>query len=368
MASPDRSHSHEHAQAHDHPDGQDHGDHAPQGLVARLTARIRPHRHDHAASIDTALESDARGIRALKLSLVALGITALFQLVVFLFTNSVALLSDTLHNAADALTALPIWFAFTLARRPATRRFSYGYGRTEDIAGLIVVLFIAGSAAFALWESFDRLVDPTPVSYVWAVGAAGIIGFIGNEAVARYRIRVGREIGSAALVADGMHARTDGFTSLGVLAGAIGVAIGFPAADPIAGIVIAFLIVSVLFSAGRDVFLRILDAVEPGLIDETEQALARVDGVESVGAVRIRWIGHRLHAEAEVVVNENLRITEAHEIAERARHAVLHEVTHLASAIIHADPCGHSGDDPHADLAHHHRTDRLGVASRARPG
>ncbi len=350
----DHEHSGERAHGHDHE--------APEGVLARVAAKIRPHRHDHASSIDTALESNAKGIRALKTSLVALGITAVLQLVVFLFTNSVALLSDTLHNAADALTALPIWFAFTLARRPATRRFPYGYGRTEDVAGLIVVLFIAGSAAFALWESFSRLVAPTPVSHVWAVGLAGIIGFIGNELVARYRMRVGREIGSAALVADGMHARTDGFTSLGVLAGAVGVAIGFPAADPVAGIVIAILIVSVLWSAGRDVILRVLDAVEPGLIDETEQALARVQGVEAVGAVRIRWIGHRLHAEAEVMVDEGLRITEAHEIAEEARHAVLHDVPHLGSAIIHADPCGHSGDDPHADLAHHHRADRLGAA------
>lgn len=359
---PAADHAHGRSDGLDHPHDHDHGQEAPDGLVTRLMAKVRPHRHDHAASIDTALESDARGIRALKVSLVALGITALFQLIVFLFTNSVALLSDTLHNAADALTAPPIWFAFTLARRPATRRFSYGYGRSEDIAGLMVLLFIAVSAAFALWESFTRLVDPTPISYVWAVGAAGMIGFIGNELVARYRIRVGREIGSAALVADGMHARTDGFTSLGVLAGVMGVAIGFPAADPIAGIVIAILIVSVLWSAGRDVILRVLDAVDPGLVDETERALARVQGVESVGAVRIRWIGHRLHAEAEVVVDESLRITEAHEIAERARHAVLHDVPHLASAIIRADPCGHSGEDPHADLLHHHRTDRLGAA------
>ena len=321
--------------------------------LAPLRNLVLPHRHDHATSIDPALENNARGIRALKISLVALGLTALIQLVIVLYTNSAALLSDTLHNGADALTAVPIWLAFSVASRPATRRFTYGYGRWEDVAGLVVLLFIAASALLALYESVSRLVVPGTVSNLWAVALAGIVGFVGNETVAQYRIRVGRDIGSAALVADGLHARTDGFTSLGVLAGAAGVAAGFPQADPLAGLIIALLIVVVLRDAARDVLLRIVDAVDPAVIDEASAVLGRTEGVERVGSVRLRWIGHRLHAEAEVVVDERMTVGQAHEIAEGARHALLHEVPHLASAMIHADPCGHGGSDPHMDLAHH---------------
>lgn len=344
---PEHDHGPEH---HDH--GQDEHEH-PTGFVAALRDLVRPHSHDAAASIDSALESDARGVRALKLSLVALGLTAVVQLVVVIATGSVALLSDTLHNFADAFTAVPIWLAFIIGRRAASRRFSYGYGRAEDLAGLVVLVFIGGSAAFAAYQAIDRLLHPAEVRLLWVVAAAGVIGFVGNELVARYRIRIGRDIGSAALVADGLHARTDGFTSLGVVAGAVGVAAGFPAADPIAGLVIAAMILVVLRDAARSVLMRMMDAVDPAILDETEAALAETAGVEGLGTVRIRWIGHRLHAEAEVVVDQSLSIAEAHAIAERARHGLLHEVPHLASAIIHADPCGHDGRDPHADLAHH---------------
>lgn len=342
---------HEHGgPEHDHR----HNNHEhPTGFVAALRDLARPHSHDAATSIDSALESDARGVRALKLSLVALGATAAIQLVVVIATGSIALLSDTLHNFADAFTSIPIWMAFIVGRRVASRRFSYGYGRAEDLAGLVVLVFIAGSATFATYEAIDRLFHPAQVRFLWAVAGAGVVGFIGNELVARYRMKVGRQIGSAALVADGMHARADGFTSLGVVAGATGVALGFPAADPLAGLVIAAMIVLVLKDAASSVLMRMMDAVDPAILDETEVALAGTEGVEGLGAVRIRWIGHRLHAEAEVVVDQSLSVAAAHDIAERARHRLLHEVPHLASAIIHADPCGHDGRDPHADLAHH---------------
>lgn len=340
--------------------GRDHGDHNhdhehehDSGLLAAVRDLVRPHAHDSASKIDTALESDARGVRALKVSLVALLLTGVVQLAVVLATNSVALLSDTLHNFADAFTALPIWLAFILARRAPTRRFSYGFGRAEDLAGLAVLVFIAGSSALAAFEAIDRLVHPAEVRLLWAVALAGLVGFIGNELVARYRIKVGRQIGSGALVADGLHARADGFTSLAVIVGAVGVALGFPLADPVVGLVIAALILVVLKDAARDVLMRVMDGVDPAIRDASEAVLRAVPGVEDVGQVRIRWIGHRLHAEAEVVVDEARTIGEAHDIAERARHALLHDLPHLTSAIIHPDPCGHGGADPHADLAHH---------------
>ncbi|MCA1842329.1 MAG: cation diffusion facilitator family transporter [Actinobacteria bacterium] len=333
------------AEAHDH----DHPDHE-HGLIRSLFTR---HRHDAAGSIDSALESSERGIRALWVSLVGLGATALIQFVVALASGSVALLNDTFHNFADAFTALPLWLAFSLGRRLPTDRYPYGYGRAEDLAGGAVVAMIALSAVIAAWEAIDRLLHPSGVRYLWAVIAASIVGFAGNELVARYRISVGRAIGSAALVADGLHARTDGLSSLGVLAGALGVAAGFDRADAIAGLLIAALILSVLREAAGDVVARLMDAVDPALTEQARSTLTGVEGVQDVGDLRIRWIGHRLHAEAEITVDGDLPLAAAHGIAEEARHSLLHDIPRLTSAIIHADPCGHDGVDPHAGLKHH---------------
>ena len=342
-------HSHD-----DDGDGHGHGHRRGRGGALRgVLAGFRGHRHEAAASIDSALESSERGVRALKLSLAGLGATAAAQLVVALASGSVALLNDTFHNAADALTALPLWLAFSVGRRAPTARYPYGYGRAEDLAGVVVVVVIAASALVAAFEAVGALVDPAEIRYLPAVVAASLVGFAGNEAVARYRIRVGREIGSAALVADGLHARTDGLSSLGVLAGAAGVAAGFERADALAGLGIAVLIAAVLRSAAGDVLARLMDAVDPELMDKARTVLAGVPGVERVGEVRVRWIGHRLHAEAEVVVDADLNLVAAHGIAEAARHGLLHDVPRLVSAIVHADPCEHDGTDHHAELKHH---------------
>lgn len=187
---------------------------------------------------------------------------------------------------ADALTAVPLAIAFSLGRRAATRRFAYGYGRAEDLAGIVIVVIIAGSAAFAGYEAIKRLIDPQDVQALGWVAAAGVIGFLGNEWVARYRIRAGREIGSAALVADGLHARTDGFTSLAVLLGAGGSALGFPLADPIVGLLITVAICFVLKDAAREIYHRLMDAVDPRLVDRAEHILAHVPGVLGAGSVR----------------------------------------------------------------------------------
>ncbi|MGH9222439.1 MAG: cation diffusion facilitator family transporter [Acidimicrobiales bacterium] len=299
------------------------------------------------------MEDSREGVWALKVSLLALGATAALQGVVVAVSGSVALLSDTLHNVADALTALPLWLAFNLGRRPATRRFTYGYGRAEDLAGLVVVAFIAASGAFAAWEAIDRLRHPSDVRNLGLVAAAAIIGMVGNELVALYRIRVGRRIGSAALVADGLHARADGLTSLAVLLGAVGVALGWKQADAVVGLLIAVAIVVVLVQAARGVGERLLDAVQPELVDQAEKIVAAVPGVQTVGELRIRWIGHRLQAETRIVVDRDLDVAQAHGIAEDAHHALLHELPMLASAVVHLDPCQHAGGDPHAGTAHH---------------
>jgi cation diffusion facilitator family transporter len=319
----------------------DHGHDHPKGLRATLREIIAPHGHDAADSVDDALESSAIGIRAVKVSLVALGATAAFQVVVLLMSGSIALAADTIHNFSDALTAIPLWIAFVLGRRAATRRYTYGLGRVEDLAGLFVILMIALSAIIAGYEAIRRFIHPVAIDNLGWVAAAGVVGFLGNELVAVYRIRVGRRIGSAALVADGLHARTDGFTSLAVVFGAIGVALGFPLADPIIGLLITVAIVAVLWTATRDVFRRLLDGVDPELVATAEQALAREPGVVEVRSVRMRWIGHRLHADAELDIDPTASLADAHRVAHDAEHTLTHAIPKLADALIHAYPADH---------------------------
>jgi cation diffusion facilitator family transporter len=336
----DRASDHEHDHGHGHGREGEHGpesEHAhPGGLRGFLGGLLAPHSHDAADSIDDALTSSNEGIRAVKISLVVLAVTALLQLAVVLISGSVALLADTIHNVSDALTAVPLWIAFVLGRRAATRRYTYGYGRAEDLAGLFVVAMIALSAVVAGWEAINRLLHPQGVTNLGWVATAGVLGFAGNELVAQYRIRIGRRIGSAALVADGLHARTDGFTSLAVVAGAAGVAAGWRQADPIIGLVITVAILAVLRTAARDIYRRLMDAVDPALIDAAETALAAEPGVLAVRSVRMRWIGHQLHAEAELVIDPATTLQGAHHLAHEAEHTLTHAVPKLTTALVHA--------------------------------
>jgi cation diffusion facilitator family transporter len=271
--------------------------------------------------------------------------------VVVYFTGSVALLADTIHNFGDALTALPLWVAFRLAARAPSRRFTYGYGRVEDLAGLFILVMILISAVVAGYESFQRLFAPAEVRRLWAVAAAAVIGFVGNEAVALYRIRVGKEIGSAALVADGHHARVDGLTSLAVLAGAIGVWLGFPLADPLVGLLITVAILKILWDSTRSIFQRLLDGVDPEVIDELEHAARHIDGVRAVTEAKVRWLGHRMHAELNVTVARELTVEQGHAVAGAVQGSLLKHLPYLSSATIHVDPVGASGSDHHR---HHH--------------
>jgi cation diffusion facilitator family transporter len=333
---------------HDEHDEHVHGSH--DSLLDRLRHLVAPHSHDAAVSLDSELEASRRGMRALLLSFVALSVTAALQAAVFLVSGSVALLVDTLHNVADALTAIPIAVAFTVGRRAATRRYTYGFGRAEDLAGIAVVVVIAASAVLAAYEAIRRLADPRELDHLGLLALAGVIGFLGNELVARYRIKVGREIGSAALVADGLHARTDGFTSLGVVLSAVLAWAGFERADALVGLVITLAVLAVLRDAARDVYRRLMDAVDPALVERVEAVARGTAGVRDVGDVRLRWIGHRLRAELEIVVDPALTVVAAHQVAEATEHGLLHQVPRLYAALVHADPAGH----PH-DLTGHHR-------------
>jgi cation diffusion facilitator family transporter len=292
------------------------------------------HHHHHGDEHD----DSASGIRAVKISLVVLGLTALIQGSIVVASGSVALFADTVHNLSDALTAVPLWIAFALGARAATRHYTYGLGRAEDLAGLFVVAMIALSAVVALVEAVRRLIEPVPLHHLGWVAAAGLVGFAGNEIVAVYRIRVGNRIGSAALRADGMHARADGLTSLAVVAGAVGVGLGFPAADPIVGLVIAGAIAMVMVVAARDVFGRLLDRIDPQLVDDARSALDRLAGVQSVRRVRMRWVGHRLDADVEIDVEPDLSLAQAHQLAHDAEHQLTHAIPKLDTVIVHAYP------------------------------
>lgn len=301
--------------------------------------RHQQHSHDHThVRLDAALEGSAQGLRTLWFSFGVLAATTAVQAVIATASGSVALLGDTVHNAADALTALPLALAFVLGRRAATCRYTYGFGRAEDLAGVFVVLVIAASAVFAGYEALRRLFEPQDVSHLTAVAAAGLVGFTGNEWVARARIRTGRRIGSAALVADGLHARSDGFTSLAVLLGAGGAALGWRWADPLIGLAITAGISLVLRGATREIWHRLMDAVDPALVDEAEHALSHVEGVRAVSDVRMRWLGHDLRAETSIVVDPALTVLQAHAVALAAEHALLRGVRRLTAATVQIHP------------------------------
>lgn len=299
--------------------------------------RHNAHVHTHGA-IDPSIFTTQRGIWAIKWSFFGLFATALFQIVIVFLSGSVALLADTIHNLGDAATAIPLWIAFMLARRRPSKRFTYGFGRVEDLAGVAIVLTILFSAIVAGYESMDRLLNPRPVEYLWAVIVASIVGFLGNEVVAQFRIKVGKEIGSAALIADGYHARVDGLTSLAVLFGAVGVWLGYPLADPVVGLLITAAILRIVWESGQSIFTRMLDGVDPEVIDEIRYAVNHTAGVSDISEVRVRWLGHRLHAELSIAVSPELSVEKGHEIAKEVQHRLLHQLRYLSNATVHVDP------------------------------
>lgn len=313
----------------------------------------QPHRHSHGI-VDPTIATTDRGMWALKWSFSGLLATALLQLVVVLISGSVALLADTIHNFADAATAIPLAIAFAFARLKPSRRFPHGYGRVEDLAGALIVVTILATAGIAGYESVLRLLHPQPVGYLGVVAVASVIGFLGNEAVALFRIKVGREIGSAALVADGYHARADGLTSLAVLVGMAGVWLGYPLADPLVGLLITVVILRLAWQSAHAVFTRMLDGVEPQVLDDAEHAARHVPGVLDVAEVRARWIGHRLSLELNIAVNPGSSVAEGHEVAKEVRHQVLHHVPHVSTVMVHVDPATESGETFHGIDSHAH--------------
>lgn len=338
-----------HQHSHDHPHERQHG-----GGLRRI---FHFHSHDRrGVAADSAFNNNQEGIRTIWIALAILLITAIVQIVIVYFSGSVSLLADTTHNIGDGLNSIPLLIAFYLARRLPTRRYNYGFGRAEDIAGIFIVLSIAVSAGIVFWESFQRLINPQPIVNLGWVAAAALIGFLGNEWVAIIQIRVGRRIGSAAMVADGLHARTDGLTSLAVLLAAGGAWLGFPIVDPIIGFIIGITILFITWDATKAVWYRLMDAIEPEILDKAEHVIGHHTSVKELRALRMRWVGHQLHAEVTIAVEQDLSTKDGHAIAEAVRHDLFHEIEGLSTIQVHVDPwfeVADKADEAHELTVHH---------------
>ncbi len=339
----DHSHEHDHEQ-HEH-EQHDHEQHEHEqhdhksGIGGWLGTFFHSHSHDHnGLTTEEAFLDNRAAIRTVWIALALLLVTMLLQLVIVWLSGSVALLADTAHNLVDGLNSLPLLLAFYLARRPPNRRYTYGFGKAEDVAGIFIVLSIAVSAGYIFWESIPKLFDPQPLRDVGWVAVAAIIGALGNEAVAFLQIRTGRQIGSAAMVADGLHARTDGFTSLAVLLAAVGSWLGYPIVDPLIGLVIGVVILFITRDAAKTMWYRLMDAIEPQELTQAETLIEQQEGVNKIGRVRLRWMGNRLHAEVHIGVDADLTVRQGHAIAERVRHALFHGVARLAEVVVHVEP------------------------------
>ncbi len=304
-------------------------------------------KQEHAHGIIDPTLTSGKGLEAVKWSSIILFLGAFIQLVVVLLSGSVSLLTDTIHNFGDAATAIPLGVAFLIGRRKPTKTFTYGYGKVEDIAGIIIIVFMLTSALIALYASFQRILHPQIVTHLWIVVFASLVGFTINEGAAIFRIRVGKQINSQALIADGYHARTDGWSSLAVLVGAVGVSLGFHLADPLVGILIAVVILKTTWESAKEVFTRALDGIDPKVIEEIKHVASHVNGVDEVTETRVRWIGHSIHAELNVAVEPTLTVEKGHEIANEISHDLLHELPYLSNASIHVDPLHSSGEKHH---------------------
>ena len=350
-----------------HAQGHGHGHGHRSKFLAKLKHVVVPHSHDANHAIQSAEETSGQGIRAAWIGLGGMMATAILQVAIVAVSGSIALLADTLHNLGHAVTTIPLVIAFRLARRPATKRYTYGYRRAEDLSGVLISLVIAASAVLIVWESIDALINPHPLTNLSWVFAAGLVGFFGNEIVAVYRIRTGRKIGSAALIAEGQHARADGLTSIAVVVGVVGVWLGFPRADAIVGLLIAAAIFGILLSSMKSIGQRLMDGIDPKIIDAMTSVAGAVSGVQAVDRVRARWSGHRIEADATIRVAPELNVLDAHQIAEEVEHELLHQTPHLESVVIHLHPLVPAiRDEELHELTAHHRSPEAREAYNAK--
>ncbi|MFL5592876.1 MAG: cation diffusion facilitator family transporter [Ktedonobacteraceae bacterium] len=348
----DHDHGHDgHEHDHDLEEHEGHGEHGHGG-----------HGHEH-GRVDADLYGNRAGLRAVQISTAGMFIVAAIQFAIAGIGGSAGLFADALHNLGDVLTTVALWIAFVIARRAANQRYTYGYHRTEDLAGIFIVLVIIASAVAGAVESILKLTSGAPPTQLPLSMAAALVGVAGNELLAQYKISVGKRINSVPLIADGQHSRIDGLTSLAAFAGLIGVALGLRIADPIAGLVITVVILTVVYSTSRSVLQRLLDAVDSRVVPSIVSIASEVPGVEAVNDVRARWVGHTLNVAMNIEVDAELTLVKAHAIAEEVRHRLFHRVKGLSEAIIHTDPHSHD-EDYHQLVAHHMQESQRPVVER----
>ena len=322
--------AHSHRHHHHHDDSHHHSDNILVKIAMALHLPGFTHDHSHhELAADRAFLDNLLAVRTVWIALIALGLTTALQVVIYIASNSVALLADTVHNLGDALNSIPLLFAFYIARRAANKRYTYGYGRLEDIAGVFIVISIGFSAAYILYESIQRLLNPLPLENLEWIALASLVGFVGNELVAMMQIRVGRRIGSDAMIADGQHALIDGLTSLAVLIAVIGTLIGLPILDPIVGVVIALAIVGITWNAIKAIWYRMMDAVDPHLVEHVEEHVLGLNGVLALDTLRLRWVGHRMYGVAKVRVAADTSLAGGQAIVRAVQHEAGHVIPQL---------------------------------------
>jgi len=304
----------------------------------------------HGHGISAYGERDA--VRAVIISAVALGIAAVVEFAASLSGHSAGILADALHNSGDVLTTGILLASFWLGRRPATRRFPAGFGRIEDVATILIVLVIVVTAGAAAWASIAKLLNPQPVGNVPFGIVAAAVGVVANLAVSEYKVRVGRSLHSSALEADGVHSRIDALVSAGAGIGIGLAAAGFGWADPVAGLAITGMILFILAGTVRDLFYRMMEAVDPEVIAEIEEHALSVRGVLGVHDVRARWIGREMSVVLHVDCDPGLSLRRAHALAVEVEHAVGHAIP-AGRLDVHMDPgTGHHHHE--VDAAHAH--------------
>jgi len=332
---------HEH-ETHTHDHDHDHDEHNDDEHA---------HGHEH-GKVDADLYGNRVGLRAVQISTAGMLLVAAIQFAIAWIGGSAGLFADALHNFGDVFTTIALWIAFVISNRAANQRYTYGYYRAEDLAGIFIVLVIIASAIASGVESIQKLTSGNIPTRIYLSMAAALIGVAGNELLAQYKISVGKRINSVSLIADGHHSRIDGLTSLAAFIGLVGVRLGFPKADPIAGIVITIVIFTVVISTLRSVLQRLLDVVDPHVVPSIVATASAVPGVEEVTDVRARWVGHTLHVVMNIEVDAELTLSKAHAIAEEVRHRLFHDIKGISEVVVHTDPSSASGDH-HQEMAHH---------------
>src|SRR5216683_1048590 len=299
-------HNHEHQQHehqhddhdHEHNHDDEHGEHGGHG----------GHGHEH-GKVDADLYGNKAGLRAVQISTAGMLLVALIQFAIATIGGSAGLFADALHNLGDVFTTVALWIAFVISNRAANQRYTYGYYRSEDLAGIFIVLVIIASAVAGAVESIQKLTSGNVPTQIYLSMVAALVGLIG-------------------------------------------VRLGLPIADPIAGIVITLVIITFVYSTSRSVIQSLFDAVDPRIVPSIINTAQEVPGVEAVTDVRARWIGHTMHVVMNIEVDPELTLVKAHAIAEEVRHRLFHAIKGISEAVIHTDPSSESGDH-HQSMAHH---------------